>query len=97
VHGHGHNLANNIRGEGAKPTMGVRNLNLRRDQVKKKEKNGSNQSLTYSYTFPHSHPNFYLLLSNSVASTTLFLGRKNMEGLLSPHPPVMSVTTVFGV
>jgi hypothetical protein len=50
-------VANNIRG--AKSTMCIRNFNLQRSQVRKRGKNGLNQSLIHIHPFPPTvTPNF---------------------------------------
>jgi hypothetical protein len=82
------NLANNI--GGWPPTMGIRNFNLWRSQVRKWGTIGLNQSLVYTHPFPHFQSNsFYLPLFNSVPKIKLFLGTKNKEGAqphLAPSP-----------
>lgn len=44
---HRRNLANDVGGGGAKSTMGIRNVNLRRIQMRKTGKIRLNQSLIY--------------------------------------------------
>ena len=68
---------------GAISTMGIRNVDLRGRQVRKKK---LFEPVRHIHTpFPHSHPNlFYLPLFNSSAKRKLFLGRKNNGGTCPP-------------
>jgi len=55
---HRHNLAKNTGeggGWGAKSTMGIRNFNLLRSQIRKREKIGLNQSIIYMHSYQSSY------------------------------------------
>jgi hypothetical protein len=60
----------------AKLTMGIRNFNVRRSQVRRTRLFWTSPLYTYTHSFPHSHPtSFYLPLFKSAAIKTV-LSRK---------------------
>jgi hypothetical protein len=83
---HKHNSAKNT-GEGGKSTMGIRNFNLPRSQVRKRGKIGLNQSLKYIHTHLSLTllPNFfYLHLLKSVAKIIPYAAK-----ILEGHLPIL--------
>jgi hypothetical protein len=83
---------------GAKSTMGIRNFNLRRCQVRKWEKIGLNQSLIYIQPFPHTlNPNFLVAPLQLGSQNKLLLGRKNIGGAFAPPTPLTQVTAMRDV
>lgn len=54
-----------VGGGGSESTMGIRNFNLRGNQVRKRGKIGVNQSLIWIHPFSHGHPLFFIFPSST--------------------------------
>jgi hypothetical protein len=78
-----------------KSTMGVKNFNLRRSQVRKRMRIGLNQSLTYTQPFPHAGSIFlFATFQWSNCNNSFFLPWHNSppSGSEPPHYPGFMIT-----
>jgi len=82
-----------IRGGGSEFTIGNRNFNLRRRNVRMRKQIVSNQSLICRCHLPLRLPQVFICpTSTQMPKTKLFLRRKNSEGHLPPLPSLTKVT-----
>jgi hypothetical protein len=98
---HRRKLANNTWGGDVRKIDHGHYLNFRGIQIRKAgggegERNFSTQSLLYIHLSPHSHSNFFICPSPTVAKGKLFLNRKYFffggGGICPPCPPVTPMT-----